>query len=258
MESGHPKFRPELCKKLPPPRLGHVWGGRCNPRGWEHPWDGHRAPWCGPGAPMTSWVPQHSTAKTRGSPLVASLHHHDAGLSHVCPEPLAPPWPLLPVPPSPMNPWQLYPNYLFLCVRRRGMSNCGRAGPKTPSPPRGKSSWHQAGPAAVPLDPPGAVGSPSSSAHGSPGSCRDLCQPCVLDPEGAVGAGPARLGADRQTGGSCPSPVVPPSPPSTPYLHNLLRYLPRLVDVQDDFGVSHHRVESPSFTQAGRTGEGRR
>lgn len=44
---------------------------------------------------------------------------------------------------------------------------------------------------------------------------------------------------------------------TTPYLHNLLRYLPRLVDIQDDFGISHHRVESPSFTQAGRTGKGR-
>lgn len=38
------------------------------------------------------------------------------------------------------------------------MPNCGRAGPKTPSPPRWKRSWHQTGPATVPLDPLGAAG----------------------------------------------------------------------------------------------------
>lgn len=57
--------------------------------------------------------------------------------------------------------------------------------------------------------------------------------------------------------GSGRSPV-PSCPRTMPYLHNFLCYLPRLVDIQDDFGVSHHRVESPSFTQAERTGKRRR
>lgn len=120
------------------------------------------------------------------------------------------------------------------------MPNCGRAGPKTPSPPRWKRSWHQAGPAVVPLDPLAAAGISASPVFWTQKVL------WVLGQLGWV------LTCTR--GG----PTVPPSPPSTPYLHDLLRYLPRLVDVQDDFGVSHHRVESPSFAQAGRTGEGRR
>lgn len=36
------------------------------------------------------------------------------------------------------------------------------------------------------------------------------------------------------------------------YLHNFLGNLPRFVDIQDDFGVPHHRIERPSLTQAGK------
>lgn len=50
---------------------------------------------------------------------------------------------------------------------------------------------------------------------------------------------------------------LPDPGPTRPYLHDFLCYLPRLVDIQDDFGVPHHGVESPSFTQAGRAGKGK-
>lgn len=50
---------------------------------------------------------------------------------------------------------------------------------------------------------------------------------------------------------------LPAPDPTRPYLHNFLCYLSCLVDIQDNFGVPHHGVESPSFAQAGRTGKGR-
>lgn len=44
-------------------------------------------------------------------------------------------------------------------------------------------------------------------------------------------------------------------PPSRSYLDHLLCDLSGLVNVQDNLGIPHHRVQRPTFTQAGRRGK---